>query len=875
MPTRPTSFPARLPAIALLLALGPPAVLVADAAAAEPCRLTEARQEYELGRFAAALTLARACLLIRTSVAQEAETHALLAKIHLALDELERADEAIRSLLQLNPGFTPSTGDPPRFVDRVEAARQSAGRTAVVTSVSRTPESLREAPATVVVVTAEEIARRGYRDLAEIFHDLPGFDVSRGRSVIYSNLYQRGYRASNDRTLFLVDGVEENDLWQNQAHVSRQYPLSHVDRVEVVYGPASTLYGPNAFVGVIHVITKDPAALLEEGETFGVHALVGGGSWGSRHLDATVAGRSRSNAVRYSLTGRLYRADEMDLSRFPDWDYDPRLYDQLFAAGRYFEVLGLSPDEPAQVALAERARDSDRAAMAAVVEGRPVGYSDLTDDWYLYGKVEFANFTVGLQSWRREEGMASGFTDDFYAGARNGSVWAPEQTFLYLKYDREFASGLGMSVYTHFLRHRLGNGTREEQLRSYASGRLTLDDLRDGVDSFWRRTVFDQSSRQTRGGVTLAWSRSPRLNLVGGVEVRNGLIQGDYLLTIDCPDRPGARCPGGAEENRRDSTGAIFDQTDLGVFAQASFRLRPDWRLVAGGRLDYDTVAATGGTVEIPVLQPDGSVRVFRPEGYGTVFNPRLALVRSRPRHVLKAIYAEAFKDASNFNRYATSPGFRDLANPSLEPERVRSFELAAGWQPSTRLAAGVAAYLARYSNAVAPRPARLPDGTPTLQNQAVGELEIAGLETTLGWEIGPHRIDANLTWTDPRVIDPRQGDPRIADIARFRANLVADSRLGERWRADLRLNWVGERPAGPGTTVANPAGPAPSYFVAAAAVTFTHPRLYGARLQLLIDNLFDARYDHPGLGAADGAVAAARLPQPERAVFLRLGYDF
>ena len=861
-----------LPAIALVLALGPAAV--AMAAEAVPCRLPEARQEYELGRFDGALALAQACLETRPPAGQQVEAFALLAKTYLVLDELDRADEAIQSLLQLSPNFSAASGDPPRFARRLDAARSGADAGAVVTSVSRTPESLREAPATVIVVTAEEIARRGYLDLEEIFHDLPGFNVTRGSGDIYSNLYQRGYRSNNDRTLFLVDGVEENDLWQNVAQISRQYALSNVDRIEVVYGPASTMYGPNAFVGVINVITKDPEALIGKDETFGMHAQVGAGSWNSRYADATVAGRSRSNAVRFSLTGRIYHSDEPDLSRFPDWDYDPRHYDDLFAAGRYFDVLGLKRDDAADVALAERARDSDKAALARRVEGLPVAFSDLTEDWSIYAKVQFANLTLGLSTWRREEGFNGWYTDNFYPGADNGTIWAPEQTFAYLKYDRELGR-VGMSVFANFLRHRLGSGTHEEQLRNYAGGGLTVDDLRSGVDSFWRRTEFDQSSRQVRGGVTLTYAGSPRFNLVGGVEVRSGLIQGDYILTIDCPDQPDGVCPGGAPENRRDTQGTFFDQTDAGVFAQASFRPRPAWRVVAGGRFDYDATSAVGGSFEIPVLEPDGSEKVFRPAGYGTVFTPRLAVIWSRPRTVIKGIYAEAFKDASNFNRYATSPGFRDLANPSLEPERVRSFELSAGWQPIAGLSAGLTAYRAHYSNAVAPQQAKLPDGSPTQQNQAVGELEISGAEATFGWRRGARQLDANLTYTDPRVVDPGHGDPRVADIARLSANLIAGSRFGEHWRADLRLNWVGERETGPGTSVANPEGPVPSHLVAGATLSFTHPVLRGGRLQLLVNNLFDARYDDPGIGGADGAVVAARLPQAPRSVFLRLGYDF
>ncbi len=62
--------------------------------------------------------------------------------------------------------------------------------------------------------------------------------------------------------MLLIDGVEDNDLASSTAWISRQFPLSNIDRIEVVYGPASTMYGANAFAGVINVITKEPEQVV-------------------------------------------------------------------------------------------------------------------------------------------------------------------------------------------------------------------------------------------------------------------------------------------------------------------------------------------------------------------------------------------------------------------------------------------------------------------------------------------------------------------------------------------------------------------------------------------------------------------------------------
>src|SRR5262249_26560680 len=213
----------------------------------------------------------------------------------------DAAQQAVTLLLGAMPDFAPALNDPPRFVRMVAALRREIARTST-SSVSKMNESLLEAPATIVVVTSEQIRRRGYLDLEAVLHDLPGFDITRSNGYTYANVFQRGYRSdTTNRTLFLVDGVEQNDLYSNTAQISRPYPLSNSDRVEVVYGPASTMYGANAFLGVINVITKDADDMIADDKRVGFDAQAGGGAWNTRWLDGTLAARFRNATL--SITG--------------------------------------------------------------------------------------------------------------------------------------------------------------------------------------------------------------------------------------------------------------------------------------------------------------------------------------------------------------------------------------------------------------------------------------------------------------------------------------------------------------------------------------------------------------------------------------------
>jgi outer membrane receptor protein involved in Fe transport len=385
--------------------------------AQSPCVLDEASRAYAAGNLDVAERVIAACLNGRPSSDERTQAYALRAKLNLALDNIDAAQQAVAALLGVMPDFAPALDDPPRFAAMVSQLKRELARN-MTSSVSKMNESLMEAPATVIVVTAEQIRRRGYLDLEAVLHDLPGFDISRSNGYSYANIYQRGYRSdSTSRTLFLVDGVEQNDLHSNTAHISRQFPLSNIDRLEVVYGPASTMYGANAFLGVINVITKDPDDLIAEGKNVGAEAQAGGGAWNTKFLDATIAGRFRNATV--SLTGRVYKSNEWDLSRYPTWNYDPAVFDSQQARAQYDQflfgsgvgqlvkdILGgfrfVDPFNPISL---------DKKALELPLNGRRVAYSDLTDDWMMSGKLKLKNFTVGVQAWRRREGATGEGTD--------------------------------------------------------------------------------------------------------------------------------------------------------------------------------------------------------------------------------------------------------------------------------------------------------------------------------------------------------------------------------------------------------------------------------------------------------------------------------
>jgi outer membrane receptor for ferrienterochelin and colicins len=128
-----------------------------------------------------------------------------------------------------------------------------------IATASKYEQKISEAPSSVSIVTASDIEKYGYRTLADILRSVRGLYTTYDRN--YQFLGIRGFARPGDynsRVLLLMDGVRLNDGIYNTAAIGTEFILDVdlIDRVEIVRGPGSSLYGSNAFFAVVNVITK-------------------------------------------------------------------------------------------------------------------------------------------------------------------------------------------------------------------------------------------------------------------------------------------------------------------------------------------------------------------------------------------------------------------------------------------------------------------------------------------------------------------------------------------------------------------------------------------------------------------------------------------
>jgi outer membrane receptor for ferrienterochelin and colicins len=185
----------------------------------------------------------------------------------------------------------------------------------VVYAASRFEQKVTEAPSSISIVTSDDIKKYGYKTLAEILQSIRGFQITYDRNYHYANVRGFGLPGDyNSRILLLIDGHRMNENVYDQAKLGTEFPLDIdlIERIEIVRGPGSSLYGTNALFAVINVITK-------RGRDF-------------RSLEASgEAGTFERYKTRLSYGNKFQNGLEMLLSgSYLDSEGDDRLYFEEF-----------------------------------------------------------------------------------------------------------------------------------------------------------------------------------------------------------------------------------------------------------------------------------------------------------------------------------------------------------------------------------------------------------------------------------------------------------------------------------------------------------------------------------------------------------------
>ena len=504
-----------------------------------------------------------------------------------------------------------------------------------VTIATGVAQPLAVAPAVASVITADDIRRMGAVDLSQVLETVPGLHVGLS-SYRFGPIYSfRGiYTDKNPQVLVLVNGTPITQAWLSDRGVNFSLPVEVIQRIEVIRGPGSAVYGADAFAGVIDIITKGGSDLA------GVETGLRAGSF--------------DNATVWGMYGD--RIDGVDVSlsvvtSTTDGDSDQRTN---VDAQSIFDGLGGTPASLAPGSFDTRAKRVDTRIDAS------------TKDWFL----RFWN-------WRqRDLGVGPGLTQALdptgYAEVNNYLVEGGLREQKISDYWRGEARVSYMDV-----------NTRSQQTMFPPGAILPIGE--DGNV----RLVPPYSPVEFPDGLIgnpEIYEEHVRLDLVStysGMQNHAWRIGAGFYYSELTPKETKNFGPGvidgteGTVDGTLTSvTGTPFvfigdeSRTVRYLSLQDQWSFAADWNLTAG--LRYDRYSDFGSTV-----------------------NPRLALVwNTRQDLTTKLLYGRAFRAPSFAELFAINNPVL-IGNSQLGPETINTYELAFDYHPSfdTRIGAGLFKY--------------------------------------------------------------------------------------------------------------------------------------------------------------------------------------
>lgn len=217
----------------------------------------KAAELYEIGQFEEVLELLGPALNEGSvKKADQANAYRIMALSCMQLHQTEGAQSYTTQLLMVNPNYYNSQ-DPPRFLDLINSLKKNS---ITIETASQQAESIEESPVPVTLITEDMIQASGAQSIRELLSlYIPGVNIIEGSS---SNVALRGiYSSTQETLLILLNGQRLNSSINNTQALDQSNSLDKIKRIEVLRGPASSLYGNVALSAVVNIITKRGAEL--------------------------------------------------------------------------------------------------------------------------------------------------------------------------------------------------------------------------------------------------------------------------------------------------------------------------------------------------------------------------------------------------------------------------------------------------------------------------------------------------------------------------------------------------------------------------------------------------------------------------------------
>ncbi|MCD6266003.1 MAG: TonB-dependent receptor [Deltaproteobacteria bacterium] len=610
----------------------------------------------------------------------------------------------------------------------------------IVVTATKTEKRVEDAPGSVTIISKEEIKRRNIKTVDEALSELKGVFTKRNKGLMdtTSSVRLRGFKG-DQYTLILLDGQPLNDAYTGGLEWG-MLPVDNIERIEVIRGAASALFGGNAMGGVINIITKTP-------EKLEASATGGYGTDNTRHYRVSVGDRFSD---KFSL--RIgYEGESTD-------GYPTTPVQSTIKSGTGTESGGYPMNdkygEPTKWVVGDKGDNS--------AEKRNINAKATLD----FSDIGSLSFTAVSGRHEYDYGppntYIATFTGSAIAGPGKKADFKPNHFISY--------TGIGRNetdIYTVALKGSFGSMQLNAQL-----GTVRTDDRYTLETGGSTKTYYD-SPGSLKLTETEAWFSELRADMPIGE---------DHLLTIGLSyrtddsdtndyDIPYYRSYEGKSDSTFYSGGedriwAIFFQDEWKIIKKLTFYL--------GGR--YDSWKVSDGASGVP-----GSETTYD-SNTDSEFSPKAAVVwKALPDTTLKGSVGHAFRAPNLYELYRTwtSWGWEYRSNPSLNPETVWTYEAGVDqylFDRKTKLS------LTGFRNDIKDLIYYKIDNTAkTKTRMNAGKARTYGLEFEASQEITRWlKAWGNLTYISAKItenpLDPTTEDKNVTGIPRTTYNIGLDA---------------------------------------------------------------------------------------------------
>ncbi|MDZ7261923.1 MAG: TonB-dependent receptor [candidate division KSB1 bacterium] len=261
----------------------------------------------------------------------------------------------------------------------------------ITITATRSPKSVRDVSASVSILTSEDIATSNATSCTELLNTLPGLFVHKTGAFGRADVEIRGLGARGTRVMVLVDGRPVK-MGLFGCTITHSLPLDNVERIEVVRGPMSVLYGSDALGGAINILTQKPTKPLQMDYTFSYgtydtyqHRLRAGGTRGAWNFYATADKRKSDG----HLTNSAY--DGSDFTTRLGYQLNGNI--EAILSGKYFDGYKEEPlrtTDP-DTLVPQTWNDYKRGAVDLTLTGKWSQWTGLIKVYRNFGEHEFSD----------------------------------------------------------------------------------------------------------------------------------------------------------------------------------------------------------------------------------------------------------------------------------------------------------------------------------------------------------------------------------------------------------------------------------------------------------------------------------------------------